>query len=293
MYKLENDKLIVEVNEIGGELKRVFSKEKEIEYIWHGKTGSFLKSAPNLFPFIGNIKNGEIDYPYDGKRITLPMDKHGFVREALFQVIEKNDTKIVFQLKSSEELKNKYPYEFIFKIEYILEDNNLIQKYIVENEDKCEMYYHVGGHTAFSCKYRDRDTFEDFYLEFNDEKCIEYNMDKGGQFVSSEKIELELEKPFKLYKKRFKEHAYVLDELKNKKISLKNKNSNHGIELEFEDFPLVTLWSNGDESEFICIEPWAGTTDFVENTGRVEEKYCINKLESKNKKEFIQKIKFI
>lgn len=293
MYRLENELLKIEIESKGAELKSVFGKIDKIEYIWPGTEGSFQKSAPNLFPFIGNIKNGEINYPYKGKRIILPMDKHGFVRDMEFELIKEEKDILEFQLKWNELLKSKYPYEFLFKVKYELKENILIQSYIVENIDEEPMFYHVGGHTAFNCEYMKEDKFEDYYLKFYDKKCIEYNMDKGGQFVSSEKINLDLEDPFKLYKKRFKEHAYVLDEIKNKKISLRKNNSKNGVDIEFDDFPLVTLWSSGDNSKFICLEPWVGTTDFIENSGKVEEKYLIEQLEPKNKKEYKQIMKFM
>ena len=55
MVKIENEKLTVLINKFGAELKSVINKENGIEYIWPGTEGSFKKSAPNLFPFIGNI----------------------------------------------------------------------------------------------------------------------------------------------------------------------------------------------------------------------------------------------
>ena len=89
MVKIENEKLTVLINKFGAELKSVINKESGIEYIWPGTEGSFKKSAPNLFPFIGNILNGEIDYPLGkSERVTLPMTKHGFARDLGFETLE-------------------------------------------------------------------------------------------------------------------------------------------------------------------------------------------------------------
>lgn len=290
MYQLENENLIVSIDEIGAELKSVFSKKKQLEYIWPGKIGTFQKSAPNLFPFIGNIKNENVIYNYKGEKITLPMDKHGFIKDKVFTMVEQSESKIVFQLNSSEITKLQYPYDFTLKIIYELEGSNLKQIYEVENLDSETLFYHIGAHTAFNCMLKNDENIEDYSLYFDDKECVTYEMDKGGEYLSSKKHKITLENPFRLNKEKFRKNTFVLDDLKSRKVIWRNKE--HGVELEFEDFPLITIWTNKDESNFICLEPWAGVTDFVENSGEAETKYLINRLDILEKKSFTQNMKF-
>ncbi|MEG0068790.1 aldose 1-epimerase family protein [Cetobacterium sp.] len=293
MIKIENDKLIVLINKYGAELKSVIRKDNEIEYIWPGTSGSFKKSAPNLFPFIGNIANGEVDYPVDGERKILPMTKHGFARDLEFKLIESNQTKAIFELTPSEYTKERYPYKFSFKVIYELKDDILTHEYIVENMDSKTMYYHVGGHTAFYCNFNGDLNFENYYLNFESEKCRLYKLDeRNNAFLSKDFEEIEIPEKFNLSKEKFKKDALVFDGMKSNVVNIKHANSNHGIEFIFENLPVLTLWTNVDSSEFICLEPWAGITDFTENSSKVEDKKYIQILNSFEIKRYSQNIRF-
>lgn len=294
MITIENEKLVVQINRFGAELKSVVSKDSGIEYIWPGTEGSFKKSAPNLFPFIGNILKGEIDYPLGKEeRVTLPMTKHGFARDLDFEVLEISKTMARFQLKPSTYTKEKYPYNFSLTVEYILEDDVLKHNYIVKNNDVVEMYYHIGGHTAFYCNYNGDKKFEDYYLEFEKEECEVYKIDESNNsFLSEVSESTVVTENFMLSKEKFSKDALVFVGLKNSVINIKHTKSSHGVEFKFENLPVLTLWTSTDSSEFICLEPWAGITDFTNGSNRVEDKKDIQKLNSNEQKRYSQIIKF-
>ncbi|WP_418964233.1 aldose 1-epimerase family protein [Cetobacterium sp.] len=294
MITIENEKLVVQINRFGAELKSVVSKDSGIEYIWPGTEGSFKKSAPNLFPFIGNILKGEIDYPLGKEeRVTLPMTKHGFARDLDFEVLEISKTMARFQLKPSTYTKERYPYNFSLTVEYILEDDVLKHNYIVKNNDVVEMYYHIGGHTAFYCNYNGDKKFEDYYLEFEKEECEVYKIDESNNsFLSEVSESTVVTENFMLSKEKFSKDALVFVGLKNSVINIKHTKSSHGVEFKFENLPVLTLWTSTDSSEFICLEPWAGITDFTNGSNRVEDKKDIQKLNSNEQKRYSQIIKF-
>lgn len=294
MITIENEKLVVQINRFGAELKSVVSKDSGIEYIWPGTEGSFKKSAPNLFPFIGNILKGEIDYPLGKEeRVTLPMTKHGFARDLDFEVLEISKTMARFQLKPSTYTKERYPYNFSLTVEYILEDDVLKHNYIVKNNDVVEMYYHIGGHTAFYCNYNGDKKFEDYYLEFEKEECEVYKIDESNNsFLSEVSESTVVTENFMLSKEKFSKDALVFVGLKNSVINIKHTKSSHGVEFKFENLPVLTLWTSTDSSEFICLEPWAGITDFTNGSNRVEDKKDIQKLNSNEQKRYSQIIRF-
>lgn len=292
MFFLENQYLKVEISRHGAELQSVYSKVRNMEYIWHGKTGSYKKHAPNLFPFIGNIKDEEVVYTYLDKVVTLPMTKHGFVKDLEFILKEKGDTFVVLELKANDVTKTMYPYNFTLVIRYDLNIETLTQSYRVINHDEDMMPYHIGAHTAFSCELLSKDKFEDYYLQFKDTLCFTYNMDDNGTYLNHIKTFLDLPEKMHLEKESFKKNAYVLDDIVHKRVTLKCKNHQNGVEVQFDDFPLVTLWSPQDESSFVCIEPWAGITDFTVNSGHAEDKCFINILNPGESKEFTQTFTF-
>lgn len=293
MIKIENDKLVVLISKSGAELKSVIRKDNEIQYIWPGTSGSFKKSAPNLFPFIGNIANGKIDYPIGGKRMVLPMTKHGFARDLEFKLLESSETKAIFELTPNEYTKEKYPYIFSFKVIYKLEEDILTHEYVVENKDTETMYYHIGGHTAFYCNFNRDLNFENYYLEFEKEECHLYKIDERNNSFLSDRFEvIQTPKKFTLSKESFEKDALVFDGIQNRIVNIKHSESKHGVEFRFEKFPVLALWTNTDSSEFICLEPWAGITDFTENSSRVEDKKNIQTLNSFEMKSYSQIIRF-
>jgi galactose mutarotase-like enzyme len=292
MFFLENQYLKIRIANIGAELQSVYSKVRDVEYIWHGESGIYKKHAPNLFPFIGNIKNEKITYDYKNKLLTLPMPKHGFAKDLEFQVIDQGQNFVVLQLEDNETTKTMYPYDFSFAIRYELNGESLIQSYLITNRDAEKMPYHVGAHTAFSCELSILDQFEDYYLQFKDTLCFAYNMDEAGNYLNHIKTFLDLPEKMYLEKENFKRNAYVLDDIRYKKVTLKCNNHQRGVQVDFSDFPLLTLWTPQDRSSFICIEPWAGITDFAINTGNAEDKSFINILNPGESKQFTQKFLF-
>ncbi|WP_432205000.1 aldose 1-epimerase family protein [Cetobacterium somerae] len=294
MVKIESKKLVVLINKFGAELKSVVNKESGIEYIWPGLEGSFKKSAPNLFPFIGNILKGEIDYPLGkNERVVLPMTKHGFARDLDYEILEITETTAKFELKPNHYTKERYPYNFSLIVEYIIDEDTLHHNYLVKNNDVVEMYYHIGGHTAFYCNYNGDKNFEDYYLEFKEESCKMYKIDEANNsFLADVPENITVSEKIVLSKEMFAKDALVFDGLKNTTIKLKHSKSNHGVEFTFENLPVLTLWTNTDSSKFICLEPWAGITDFTNGTNKVEDKKEIQKLNTNEQKKYSQIMKF-
>ncbi|MGL5951483.1 MAG: hypothetical protein ACRCZH_08690 [Cetobacterium sp.] len=293
MIKIENEKLVVLINRFGAELKSIMNKENGIEYIWPGTEGTFKKSAPNLFPFIGNIVTGVINYPLGKEeRVTLPMTKHGFARDVDFEVLELTETTVRLQLKPNAYTEEKYPYNFSLIVEYILIEDKVYHNYYVKNNGVIEMYYHIGGHTAFYCNYNGDKNFENYYIEFQKQECDLYKIDeRNNSFLSSEVQRYSLPEKFMLSKEKFLKDALVFEGLNNNTVNIKHLNSSHGVEFTFENLNTLAIWTNVDSSEFICLEPWAGITDFTENSNRVEERRHIQKLNSNEQKKYSQIIR--
>ena len=57
-------------------------------------------------------------YRVDGKEYNLP--QHGLARVREFELVEKTDNKLVFELSYSEDTLKIYPYKFSLKITYSL-----------------------------------------------------------------------------------------------------------------------------------------------------------------------------
>lgn len=139
MLTLENEQLLIEIATKGAELQKIYNKQENFDYLWTGDPDFWGSHAPNLFPTIGRLN----DYKYtkDGQTYELP--QHGFAKDLEFEVAESSDTKAVFVLKSTDETKAMYPYNFSLAISYNLEGSELKTTYQVTNESTETMPFSI------------------------------------------------------------------------------------------------------------------------------------------------------
>lgn len=64
----------------------------------------------------------------------------------------------------------------------------------------------------------------------------------------------------------------VIENLKNKSVIYKNCINDKFVQLDFEGFEYLGLWSKPCGAPFICIEPWHGIADFTDHNKNIEEK---------------------
>ncbi|HSM63566.1 MAG TPA: hypothetical protein VK833_06485, partial [Gillisia sp.] len=164
IHRLENELLSVGIKSIGAELCSIANKLTGIEHIWQGDPAFWASHAPILFPIIGALKDDT--YFFEGKEYHLP--KHGFFRnnEAVTLKRQEKDH-LTFSLKYSENTLKVYPFKFEIEITFSLKGKSLDIKHQIFNLDTKEIYFSVGGHPAFNAPLFPGETYEDYYLEFD------------------------------------------------------------------------------------------------------------------------------
>lgn len=276
LYTLENEKVKITVSKQGAELHNIISKVDGTEYLWNRNKRYWGYSAPVLFPIVGKVKNGT--YKVDGKQYNLP--QHGLARLKEFEMIEKTDDKIIFELVDSEETLKVYPYKFSLKIAYTLVENGVITEYIVENTDNKTIYFSIGAHPAFMCPMVAGEIINDYYFEFNKkENCDIMTISEEGYIKRERKQYLLDNNIIPLNFEVFKGDALVFDSLKSNKISLKSFNHDKVLTMDFTGFPYMGLWTKATGAPFVCIEPWYGHADFEDFDGELKDKAGIEKLQ--------------
>lgn len=275
MYQLSNEQLSVSISPMGAELQSIVHNTTRLEYMWSGDARFWGKKSPVLFPIVGGLKNG--NYTFDG--ISYTMGRHGFARERFFEVTEQTNSSITFSLSSDEASIKIYPFHFRFSIQYTLEENSVRVLYRVENIGNKPMYFSVGAHPAFSVPLVEGDSFEDYYLEFNQQETT------GIWPLSPEGLIKESPTPFfsnnnriPLSKSLFYGDALVFKGLQSDCISIRSDKHSHGLSLSYTNFPFMGIWSAKD-ANFVCIEPWCGIADSILATGNLQEKEGIHFLE--------------
>ncbi|WP_426430689.1 aldose 1-epimerase family protein [Winogradskyella sp. HB-48] len=276
---LENDQLKIDIKKKGAELCSIRSVKNNTEFIWEANPNIWGSHAPNLFPIIGAMK--EDSYIYNGKKYSMP--KHGFVRSNdNFEVVSKTNSKATFQLKSNDQLRIIYPFEFEFLITYELKGNELLIHHKVKNKDDKTMYFSLGGHPAFACSLFEGDTYTDYFLEFEkgeNSKSHLLNM-ATGLVTKKTKAVFDSAKTINLDGHLFNEDALIFKDLKSRQVALKHKDKGEILKVNFKGFPFLGIWAKPN-APYVCIEPWIGIAD-AENTNQlIKEKEGIVTLEPK------------
>lgn len=218
------------------------------EYVWQKDAAYWAKSSPVLFPYVGPVPNPVI---IGGREYAMP--RHGFVKDADFEVKEKNGDSVVLKTETSAFTSSVYPYEFEFTVTFRLNREALDVIYGVVNKGTEEMPFLIGGHPGFFCPMEAGEAFTEYLLHFEDENMAD----------------LHLNYPM------FDNDAIFYENLSRRTVKLMHQDTKKGIRFDFPDYPSVAFWTPiQKEAPFLCIEPWcAGTLAQVPDTHLEAKKY--------------------
>ncbi len=271
---LENDDLKVEIKSKGAELCSIIKKDNGLQYMWSGDPSVWGKTSPILFPIVGTLKDDS--YVYEDKSYIL--SRHGFARDAEFELTKQERYAAVFLLKDSPGSLQNYPFHFELFVKYKLDKDVLKVDYEVKNKGMDDMYFSLGAHPAFKVPLVDGTAYEDYFLEFDSiENAGRWPINKEGLIKQTPELFLNNAKRIDLTHKLFERDALVFKDIQSHKISLKTGLHTHGLDFYFEAFPFLGLWA-AKGGDFVCIEPWCGIADSVDHDQRLINKEGIQML---------------
>lgn len=272
---IKNEYLSATVLHKGAELVAL---EKEGQpYIWKVDQRYWNKTSPVLFPIVGGLKDQQFEY----KGQNYSLSRHGFARDKEFELISSTAHSAVFALRSDEDSKKVYPFDFELLISYTLHASELQVQYTIRNLGKETMYYSIGAHPAF----RIGPSFEDYTLKWDSNEILTtHKLTENGLF-SGETVDISLnETLLPLNYKLFEKDALVLKNHPTDSLTLLYYNQ-PVLKVNFKDFPYLGIWTVKD-APFLCIEPWRGIADHVNASGKIEEKEGIQQLAPETSQHF-------
>jgi galactose mutarotase-like enzyme len=272
---LENELLSVGIKSIGAELCSIENKLTGTEYIWQGDPAFWACHAPILFPIIGALKDDT--YFFEGKEYHLP--KHGFFRNNNAVTLKREEkNQLTFGLKFSEDTLKSYPFKFELEVSFLLKGKSLEVKHEIFNLDTKEIYFSIGGHPAFNAPLFPGETYENYYLEFDQNlKLKTHVLTVDGLISNKSESVLKDENRINLRKDLFDNDALIFKEIASKKVSLLSKHSGKILSVEYSDFENLGIWAKPN-APYVCIEPWLGIADFADTDQDLKNKVGINKL---------------
>jgi galactose mutarotase-like enzyme len=267
---ITNSSLTAEINHYGAELFSLKANSNNKEYIWEGNPEFWGKHSPILFPIVGTLKDNSYTY----NSVPYHLARHGFARDGLFELIEKNKNSATFSMSSSEETLNIYPFNFDLQISYVLEDNSLNINYQVINKGNVKMPFSIGAHPAFSLP----GNFKNYSIQFEKEEPLVYNLLKNDLISNETEILATVNNVVVLDYQLFKNDALIFKSLQSNYLTILEK-ANPILRVQYDDFPHLGIWTKKN-APFLCIEPWFGYSDSIESSGNIMEKEGIQILEA-------------
>lgn len=256
IYILENEQLKVKVSSMGAELQSIRRPDDNTEYLWQGDPTYWAGRATNLFPLCGRLVEGK--YIYGGN--TYEMCIHGFAKLQEWTILRQTTTALTFQLRDNEETYKMFPFHFTLELTYTLDGDTLSVTWIVRNTDDKTMYFAIGGHPGFNLPLEDGKTFEDYFIEF-DEECPAKRLclsDACFYLNDAEPYPLENGKTIRLRHDLFDQDAIFLQDT-CRALTLRCEGGKHAVHMTYPDMKFIGLWHKPHtEAPYVCIEPWRG-----------------------------------
>ena len=268
-FVLENDKLTVRVCDVGAELTGLYSKETGLEYMWQPGGEIWPHSSLLLFPNAGRIAHDRI--LVDGK--VYPAMMHGFACNMPFACAAQSETRLVLELTATHYTRRYYPYEFCLQVEFVLEDDRLVQNIRVINRDEKAVYYCFGAHPGFYCPIGLNEKAEDYALVFDRPQNLNrMELQENTRLLTGREIPyLQNETTVALGDHFFDNGPMLFGGMNAETVTLRSEKSGRFVELGIVGFTDLCLWGMPTQMSIIAIEPWIGTTDRVD-TDHVWEK---------------------
>ena len=282
IISISSNSLTASIDTMGAQLMSL--RKGESEYLWQGDSNWWPRRAPILFPIVGVLKDSKAE----SAEGTISLARHGLARLNQFEVVEQSPSSVTLQLKSTEETLKAYPYDFELKLIFSVAGDTLTQTYEVTNPANVVLPFTLGAHPAFNIPIPGVKTtaLDQYHLLFTrswtsygpsitDEGLCDYTTPQR-LIVDSDTLPLSWELIDR-------EKTITLENVPDRRITLaastEAPSEAHGIQMDFEGFDYLGIWSATPGCPFVALEPWCGIADTVDCDGIFEHKPGIISLE--------------
>ncbi len=264
---IASDVLSADVSTMGAELQNL-SDPQGRPLQWDGDPTVWAGRAPILFPFIGASTGG--GYRLDGRFHAMP--RHGFARRSAFAIVARDETSVRMTLAANDETRASYPFEFVLEVAFALEAATLRVVATVTNNDRRPMPASLGFHPAFRWPLPYGEARAEHRLRFErDEPAAVRRLDGDGLLLAEPRSTPVVGDTLALRDALFDDDALIFDRLASRSVRYGAARGPH-LDVGFDGFPTLGVWTKPGGAAFICIEPWQGTADPVGFDGDVFDK---------------------
>lgn len=246
------------------------------EYLWQGDPAHWSRRAPVLFPIVGCLRH---DHAVSAQG-EVSLKRHGIARLYEHRVVTQDDASVTFELRSSAETHAAFPYDFCLNMTYAVADGKLSQTYRVTNTGSVDLPFTLGGHPAFNVPVPgatdgEAEGFSDYELRFAEPWSAQVPLiDADGLhdfsrmttlFEDADHLPLSHELIDRLL-------TLVFCDVPGHTVTLLSTCSGHGVQVDFDGFDYLGVWTSDTTAPFVAIEPWCGCATAYDESDVFEEK---------------------
>lgn len=242
------------------------------EYLWQGDERFWPRRAPVLFPIVGVLRGNRAT----SARGEVSLKRHGIARLYDHAIVGRTESSVTYELASTEETRAAYPYDFRLNMGYSVADGALTQTFRVTNTGDVTLPFTVGGHPAFNVPAPgcEAESFDDYALEFSEPWTARVpKIDEAGLHDFSKMTELFCDSDrYQLSHEVFERLlTLVFIQVPGRRVRLAGP-SGHGVEVSFDGFDYLGVWTATSDAPFVAIEPWVGCATAYDESDVFEEK---------------------
>jgi galactose mutarotase-like enzyme len=250
-HVIENGDVTATVLAHGAELRSLKAADG-LELMWQAGA-EWRRHAPLLFPIVGRLKNDQLRH--QGK--LYPMTQHGFARDSTFKWIERGPSSCRLALTDSVETRARYPFAFRLAAAYGLRDAGLDVTLEISNPGVEMLPASLGGHPAFNWPLLPGLAKDSYRLSFPHDEPAPIHRLKDGLLRASPELTPIKDKVLCLSEKLFDDDAIILDAPASNAVGYAAE-SGPSLEVSWNGFRELGIWSKPGGAPFLCIEPWRG-----------------------------------
>ncbi len=225
------------------------------EFLWcrypnFGEVNRPRFAIPILFPTCQKCENGVLTF--DG--VNYPMEIHGLAALCPWEVDSVGPDGVTLSLEATPLTKFMYPFDFALLVNYKLTGNKVTIGLTVINDDEKPMPFSFGYHPYFCTSALEN-------VEF-DIKCATYSTDPKSMTPAPEKITLPRDPGVD-------NSCRMLTGVEFPMV-MTDKGNGHKVTIDADEyFTNGILWQQ-DAENFVCMEPWNGWANSVNEEGKHE-----------------------
>jgi galactose mutarotase-like enzyme len=250
-HSLTSERISATIKADGAELCSLRNAEGQ-ELLWQAGA-AWPRHSPILFPIVGRLKNDELHHLGQ----TYPMKQHGVARDRRFEWLDRQPSSCKLVLTDSADTRARYPFAFRLEVTYTVSDAGLDIGFAITNQGNEILPASVGAHPAFNWPLLPGLAKQDYRLTFSDDENAPIRRLRDGLMLPTPEPTPIDGKNLALSETLFDADAIVLDHPASTSVRFA-ADRGPSIEVSWDGFRELGIWSKPGGAPFLCIEPWHG-----------------------------------